>query len=236
MPIPKTIYQTWKTKQLHPNVQQVRNHIQRLNPEYTMVLFDDDEMDMFIKQHFNADIYTCYTRLNIGAAKADFWRYCILYIHGGIYLDIDSEIVKPLSELMNGDEQCIITREGNQGVFNNWIMMFEPLHPILLTTIQHCCHNITKKTSKDVCHVTGPVAFTKAINEVMMPLFHSHSYSQNLYFEKDETLNTILNNPKNSIRCRIYGIDMKPFAHWKHNYCDDLYRGHVYWRHETLTL
>jgi mannosyltransferase OCH1-like enzyme len=27
----------------------------------------------------------------IGVMRADFWRYAILYIYGGIYLDIDTQ-------------------------------------------------------------------------------------------------------------------------------------------------
>ena len=76
-------------------------------------------------------------KLNVGAAKADFWRYCILYKNGGIYLDIDSEITNSLDQLILKDDQCIITREGHYGIFNNWIMIFEKNHPILLKTIEN---------------------------------------------------------------------------------------------------
>ena len=142
MPIPKVIYQTWKTKHLHENVQKIRDNIQALNPEYTMELYDDHEMETFIRINFSPFIYDCYKQLNVGAAKADFWRYCVLYIHGGVYLDMDSEITRPLDELISPTDTCIITREGNPGVFNNWFMIFEKQHPILLKTIQKCCHNI----------------------------------------------------------------------------------------------
>ena len=40
--IPKVIYQTWVTKNLPKNVIEVRNKIQRLYPNYTMILFDDN--------------------------------------------------------------------------------------------------------------------------------------------------------------------------------------------------
>ena len=41
-------------------------------------------------------ILKCYDSLNIGAAKADFWRYLILYKTGGIYIDVDSMIGRTL--------------------------------------------------------------------------------------------------------------------------------------------
>ena len=42
----------------------------------------------FIKNNFDLDILNAYDILKPGAFKADLWRCCILYIYGGIYLDI----------------------------------------------------------------------------------------------------------------------------------------------------
>jgi len=230
MPIPKVIYQTWKTKDLPPTVQKVRDDIQALNPDYKMVLYDDAEMDTFMKMSCDEAVYKIYSNLNVGAAKADFWRYCVLYKYGGVYLDIDSTIIKPLDELILENDQCIITREGSAGIFNNWIMVFDKHHPILRMAITICCHNILNKVTRDICHLTGPHGpFTNAINIVMLPFYNKNT---NLYFEKDEDLNSILNNPKYDIRARFYGMDMEKFVLFKHDYTDDLYKGHTYWRQE----
>ena len=228
--IPKIIYQTWKTKLLHEKLYIIRDHIQKLNPTYQIILYDDDDMDTFIKTHFDDFTYKCYKQLNVGAAKADFWRYCILYINGGVYLDMDATIIRPLDELIEDDEQCIITREGNLGAFNNWIMIFEKRHPILLNCIKKCCYNITNKTTNNVCMLTGPHGpFTNAINEVLIPLYKNVKH---LYFESDSDLMK-LNDKKNKIRCRFYKVDMGSFAKWKHEYVNYLYQGHTYWRDET---
>lgn len=228
--IPKIIYQTWKTKLLHEKLYIIRDHIQKLNPTYQIILYDDDDMDTFIKKHFDDFTYKCYKQLNVGAAKADFWRYCILYINGGVYLDMDATIIRPLDELIEDDEQCIITREGNLGAFNNWIMIFEKRHPILLNCIKKCCYNITNKTTNNVCMLTGPHGpFTNAINEVLIPLYKNVKH---LYFESDSDLMK-LNDKKNKIRCRFYKVDMGSFAKWKHEYVNYLYQGHTYWRDET---
>jgi mannosyltransferase OCH1-like enzyme len=230
MPIPKVIYQTWKTKELHENILKIRNNIQLLNPGYEIKLYDDNDIDVFIYNNFNEYIYNCYSKLNVGASKADFWRYCVLYKNGGIYLDIDSEIIKPLDNLIEENDKCIITREANKGIFNNWIMIFEKEHPILLKTILNCCYNISNKITYNILYLTGPHGpYTNAINEVLIPCYNRDVH---LYYENDEDLNNVFSNPKSLIRCRFFGIDMETFAIWKHIYTHDLYYNSIHWRHE----
>lgn len=49
----------------------------------------------------NTGINWAYNVINplIGAARADIWRYCVLYLHGGLYLDDDSDIKVPLDNV-----------------------------------------------------------------------------------------------------------------------------------------
>lgn len=225
--IPKIIYQTWKTKNLPQSCIDIKNNIQKLNPDYKMLLYDDKDIDNFIKSNFDEYTYNSFLELDVGAAKADFWRYCILYKYGGIYLDIDSNIIRPLNELIEEDDQCIITRENNKGIFVQWFLIFEKNHPILLDTINECCRNITNKTTNGILSLTGPKVFSNSINKIMKPLYNKNI--KDLYFEDDKNLNSILNRRSNSIRCRFYGIDMKTFAQFKHDYTKDLYKGHTHW-------
>lgn len=49
----------------------------KVNPEYDYQFFDDDAIEKFIREEFSQDIYEQYQKINIGAAKADFFRYAI---------------------------------------------------------------------------------------------------------------------------------------------------------------
>lgn len=213
-------------------VQNVRDKIQALNPDYTMILYDDADMDEFIRENFADRIYNCYRQLAVGAARADFWRYCILYINGGVYLDIDSAILRPLNELIRPGDQAIVTREGNPGIFNNWILIFEAEHPILWRAIENCCYNIEHRVSNYVGDVTGPHGpWTQAIHDIMLPLYGSGGgKSRNLYQETDTALNAALNSPTNSVRCRFYEIDMGDFAIYNHDAIDYIYQDQPHWR------
>ena len=62
--------------------------LKKQNPQFKYHLFDDNDCREFIKNHFREDVLYAYDHLIPGAYKADLWRYCVLFIKGGIYLDI----------------------------------------------------------------------------------------------------------------------------------------------------
>jgi mannosyltransferase OCH1-like enzyme len=87
--IPLKLFQTWHTLDLPPNMKQNVKRLQRENPEFEYFLYDDKMCRKFIKEHFHEEVVFAFDKLKPGAYKADLWRYCVLYIHGGIYLDIN---------------------------------------------------------------------------------------------------------------------------------------------------
>lgn len=86
--IPLNIFQTWSTLNLSPYLSEAVNNIKNNNPEFNHELYDDEMCRDFLKKHFKDDVVYTYEKLKPGAYKSDFWRYCILYIKGGIYIDI----------------------------------------------------------------------------------------------------------------------------------------------------
>jgi mannosyltransferase OCH1-like enzyme len=227
MNIPKIIYQTWKTKNLHPNVQQIRNNIQILNPDYKIILFDDTDMDNWINENCEQYIINAYNMLYNGAAKADLWRYLIIYKNGGIYLDIDSSIDCSLDLLIQTNDSAVISREGNKGYFLQWLLIFEKEHPILKSTIDKCIYNINNKTHTDVVFLTGPGVFTEAINE-------TYPHIQNMWDMDDDELNKITNHPKNIIRSTYNKISYNYMTSWKHSAHELLYVNEIYWREQPI--
>lgn len=232
--IPKVIYQTWKTKELDENVKKVRNDIQNLNPSYKMILFDDEDMDTWIKDTFKDNdeiIYNTYKLLKVGAARADFWRYLILYMNGGIYLDIDSNINKPLDLLIKDDDQAIVSREKNSGYkyFVQWCLMFSPKHPILLKCINSCINNITNKITNWLPNLTGPGVFTNSVNYVLKKKY-SENIKMNFYCFKDDWLNAKFNTDKNNVRCRFFGSDYDNYCSYEHEFKHILLESSTYWK------
>jgi len=224
--IEKNIFQSWYTKNLHPDIQQKINNLKQINSEYTYYLYDDNDMDDFVNEHFNGEIAECYNRLNIIVAKVDFWRYLVLYKYGGIYLDMDSSIDKPLDELIKQEDQAIITAEGNPNLYVQWAMIFSKEHPILKRTIELICNNIKNNSYPNSIHqMTGPSVYTRSINEIHMELFNS------IISHKDIKRDTDITYKFNNTSYRLYGIDYNNYFIFKHNLNHLLYNK-KHWRQE----
>jgi hypothetical protein len=111
--------------------------LKEANPEFTHYFFDDDNCRDFIKTHFDSTILHAYDTLKPGAYKADLWRYCVLYLLGGIYIDIKYRCVAPFKLIeLTTQEHFIQDREygNNPGVYQA-IMICYPKNPILLKCI-----------------------------------------------------------------------------------------------------
>ena len=61
----------------------MRKRIQNLN-----ILFTDEQMNDYISSNADSDIKDAYWRMNHVVAKADIWRYTILFNNGGSLLSI----------------------------------------------------------------------------------------------------------------------------------------------------
>lgn len=91
---------TRKTKEVPEKYKKAYDFTQKCNPNYTQIVYDDNDIDAFLKKYYynhpiwKNDVYKYYYKINpkLGAAKADFFRYVLLYEKGGIYLDMKSAV------------------------------------------------------------------------------------------------------------------------------------------------
>lgn len=225
--IPKNIFQSWVSISLHPLIQNKIDKMKALNPEYSHKIYTDKEIDLFVNTHFPGEIADCYNKLNIIVAKVDFWRYLILYKYGGVYLDMDSSIEQSLDELIQEDDDAIITAEGNPNWFVQWALIFNKEHPILKKTIELIVENIKKNAyPNDIHKMTGPYVYSKAIQMVHTELFNTTIQHNHIH------LNTDITYKQNAISYRLYGIDYTPIFKFSYPESGLLYIGKKKWNQE----
>ena len=190
MAIPKQIFQTFKTNNLPWLTKYHVRKMQKMNPEYSYNFFDDTQILDFLKKEYPPEYLNAYNRLTIGAAKADFFRYAILYKRGGVYLDIDSGVNKPFDKFVFDSDEAIISYELNPEYYIQWALIFSKEHPFLKRTLELMLDNIeTHRFPHDVHSTTGPTVYSKAVKQCLSEdpniphRFIARDYDNNLLFK-----------------------------------------------------
>lgn len=165
--IPLNVYQTWKTKKLPNGMLENLKFNQLINPEFNFIIYDDNDCINFIKSNFSIDVFYAFNKLIPGAYKADLWRYCILYIYGGIYMDIKFKCINnfKLINLVNSEYfPTDVTlkeyqNEPYKAVYNGFIIS-KPKNGKLLQAINQIVFNVNNNYyGLSPLDITGPVLF-----------------------------------------------------------------------------
>jgi len=148
--IPLNLYLTWGTKTLPTKMQENVDRMKKVNPEFNFYLYDDNDCRKFIKYNFPEDILTAYNTLKPGAYKADLWRLCVLYINGGIYIDIKLNCINNFKFIaLTEREHLVLDRPGwwkkGEIGFYNALIVAKPKNELLLRCINKISENFKNK-------------------------------------------------------------------------------------------
>ncbi|WP_288378348.1 glycosyltransferase family 32 protein [uncultured Massilia sp.] len=197
--IPRIIHQigtrpAFQNKQLPEILQANVDHLRAMNPGWEYRFYDDDDIADFLHEHYSPQVKDYYERIDTkyGAARADLFRYLLMYKVGGVYLDIKSSTTLPLDDLIRPDDRYIVsqwhTADGQYaawgelhdvrhvvgGEYQQWHIVCAPGHPYLKAVIEQVLSNIGKydphlhQTGKNgVLRLTGPVPYTVAIERIL---------------------------------------------------------------------
>ena len=173
--IEKVIHYIWLGGKKEPKIlRKCKKSWKKICPDYKIKRWDETNLNInindYVKEAYNAKKY---------AFASDFFRFYILYNEGGIYLDIDVELIKPIDKFLDnkffmGFESesligpgIIIGAEKNNAMINKILKCYENRHFIDngkmdLTTVCEIVTNELKKhglilnnTEQDIngCHI-----------------------------------------------------------------------------------
>jgi mannosyltransferase OCH1-like enzyme len=142
--IPLHLYQTWHTKDLPQKMKENLEFNKYANPKITFHLYDDSECREFIKNNFEQDVLDAFDNLIPGAYKADLWRYCILYIKGGIYLDIKYKCVNNFKFIALTEKEHFVRDRPDNYVYTGLIVTL-PQNEIMRNCIYQIVENVKNK-------------------------------------------------------------------------------------------
>ena len=169
MNIPNIIMQTGKTRK---DINKYSIQWQQMNPSFQYIFYDDEECRTFLQEYFHSDVIWAFNLLRPGAFKADLFRYCFLYIKGGVYVDLDCVPLIPLLDFLDSTADFISVSErmglGIPGVYQAFIACIpgcEILNDAVNRIVQNCKERFKPKHTEweDILSITGPVLLSKAM-------------------------------------------------------------------------
>lgn len=167
--IPLNVFITWESLEKMPPIMKSRlKEFKQQNKEFKFFIYDDKMCRDFIEKHFNEDVLYAFDKLNPGAFKADLWRYCVLYVNGGIYLDIKYTVTHNDFKLIRLTDKEYFAKDrdvigGDFGVYQA-ILVCMPNNSILLKCIDSIVDNVKNNfypEKRGELAITGPLLMSK---------------------------------------------------------------------------
>jgi len=158
--IPKILHIIWLGPKVPPMVSKgcMRSIAEQL-PDWEIKLWTDKDiqlLDLQNRQYFEEET-------NYGA-KSDILRYELLYKFGGVYIDIDIEVVKSLTQLNHAYEFYAGLEAGdNEAIIGNSIIASIPGHPIMKDCIDQIKEHRYQMVDWKVVDRTGPKHFEQSV-------------------------------------------------------------------------
>jgi len=162
--IPKIIHQTFETRVLPSRLSAAIDSWLNRNPEYEYKYYDEGDRRKFINIHFDARILAAYDRLIPRAYKADLWRYCVIYIEGGVYVDIKMGALVPLNKIIDTDTDMVFVNDEPDDAIYNAFFASIPRNPLIYNVIMKVVSNIESDYyGISPLYPTGPIAMGSSI-------------------------------------------------------------------------
>lgn len=157
--IPKWIIRTGNDtlRELHFEIVNIYNKQLEDNPEYELFYFTREDRLQFIEDQNDPQLLTAYNTLIPEAYKADLFRYVILNVYGGVYMDFSMQAVISLDEIIQ-NRKYVYSKDSasNGGIFNSFICSVSN-SPFLSAAIERCIIFIGNKYyGWNSLSITGP--------------------------------------------------------------------------------
>lgn len=184
--IPRVVHQTGPSRILPALLQGARESMKLRNPTWAFKFYDDADVEEYIFKHYGRDYLSLYQSINwaYGAARADFFRYLVLYNEGGVYLDIKSTCTRRLDSILPPTVQHATgywpsawgwgrhpeLAQCPRGEFFQWFIASAPKTQAMLEVILRVAGNIRDYTpgkygvgKMGVLRTTGPIPYTQSL-------------------------------------------------------------------------
>ena len=163
--IPKIIHQLWNDKFVpNPVISHIKTWTNK-HPEWSYWFWTKELQHKFITEKYPFYL-TIYENYKLDIEKSDMIRILILFEFGGVYADLDMEVLKPLDDIIAGkpclmaastpEVATIFLQTNETSIINNALIACRPGHP-LLKLVLNSFRKSKSRTGQDVMLSTGPL-------------------------------------------------------------------------------
>lgn len=183
--IPKIIHQIWLQgeNQIPQNLLLFQNKIKELHSDWKYICWDETKI-IHLLENTNKNWLDIYNQFDYLHQKVDYSKLIILYIYGGVFIDMDAYTIQKLDSLIdkvnsydfvasyikkfNFIINYILFQKFDNGL-NNGNFLAKPNSNILLYLINHISTKCSPFDNKISCisKTTGPIFFNTNINNYL---------------------------------------------------------------------
>jgi len=167
------------------NMNRNYNKIVNENPDFLCEIFDIHSARDFISRSFGGHALMAYDKLKPYAYKSDLFRYCYMYVFGGIYVDIKYESIDGFRFKDLLDKEYLVSEQ--LGV-QNCILVLKERNHLMFQCINKIISNTLNNYYGDTPLLTGPYLLSEnykivyGINRIDMDLRWSmENHLQHIY-------------------------------------------------------
>ncbi|MBO9476492.1 hypothetical protein J7382_02990 [Shimia sp. R11_0] len=186
-----TLIQYWHQGTLPDDLQACQDTWTTACAQGSRHLFDRQSAAAFIAEHFGPREQKAFAACALPAMASDYFRYCALYVLGGLYVDITWENHHPLDEFLTGLDpekdgflmnfndvpgnvasHPVLSLMGSMNfdlVLNGVIYVKHPQNAFIKAVLDLCTSLIERKATNDVGLVTGIGTLISLINLHKLP-------------------------------------------------------------------
>lgn len=166
---PMVIHQSWKTRTLPENFAKWSKNTLKLHPEWKYMLWTDEDNRRMIEQRYPWFLET-WNSYDHFIKRVDACRYFYMWEHGGVYMDLDFEALKPLDGILESTDSDVVLGEMGDGTCEhcvpNAILISKKGDPFWMHVIQELMKRGNKGTPEED---TGPVMLKKCVETYQGP-------------------------------------------------------------------
>jgi mannosyltransferase OCH1-like enzyme len=156
---------------VHPNVKALYAKLECDNPGWKNVYFSGNQRRQFILHHFGRRTCEAYDKLVPGAFQADLFRYCAIYVLGGVWADFTLQFLEPIESgfLNRHTDSLVLCHDRSDGTLPqlvNALFAARPQHPFIKLCVDTAVRNIERSYyGESGLAITGPLMFRRAYDE-----------------------------------------------------------------------